>query len=370
MVPTDGSGLTGAIAYRNASFGWPVDVLYSQEWENRGVIADQNQQGAVIGRLRRRVRDASVFLNFPRPRVRTSAFFTVGAGVEVRDYTTAPAGVIGRIDSLYARTYYYPRITTAFGWSNAQFPLLAISAEDGISFSTTTRHRWRSSPRLQPDSVLSPADPAAGKRSMTASVVSALSAYKALDLPGFSHHVIALRAAGGLQDNRGTGYFEVGGTSGGVVDVLPGYVLGEGRRTFGVRGFESATLVGIHAFQGSAEYRAPLRLPGRGIGSLPFFLDRTSVTLFGDVGGAWCPGTFPTRPAPQTSLCTSQDVSAGVLTEPDVIASAGGEIAATAAVLTWDVPFRWRLGYAVPIVAPQGYLLPRSRFFLAVGVSF
>jgi hypothetical protein len=110
-------------------------------------------------------------------------------------------------------------------------------------------------------------------------------------------------------------------------------VLGEGRRSFSVRGFPEATLNGIRAFQGSAEYRAPLRLPGRGVGTLPLFLDRRSVTVFGDVGSAWCPGVYAARSAPSTSVCTSADVAfADVQTEPDVIASAGGELNFTAAL--------------------------------------
>jgi hypothetical protein len=369
-VPTDNSGLTGAIAYRNASFGWPIDVSYSQDWENRGLIVDQSEQGEVIGTLRRRIRDAAVSISYLRPRVRTSSYVSLGAGYEARDYAAAPSSALGRIDSLYGRTYYYPRITTSFGWSNAQLPLFAVSPEDGVSLAVTARQRWRSSPRPLPDSALSPADPAATTRTTTVSVVSSLAAYKSLDLPGFSHHVIALRGAAGLQDNRGTGYFEVGGSSGGVVDVVPGYVLGEGRRTFSVRGFDAATLVGMRALQGSAEYRAPLRLPGRGLGTLPLFLDRTNVTLFGDVGAAWCPDVFPARPAPATSLCTAPDVAAGVLTKPDVIASVGGELSLVAAVLTWDVPYRWRFGFAAPLVAPAGYTLPNPRFYFAVGSSF
>ena len=62
--------------------------------------------------------------------------------------------------------------------------------------------------------------------------------------------------------------------------------------------------------------------------------------------------------------------SAGVLTEPDIIASAGGEFAVSASVLSWDSPIRWRFGYAAPIVAPQGYLLPQPRAYFAVGTSF
>jgi hypothetical protein len=96
-----------------------------------------------------------------------------------------------------------------------------------------------------------------------------------------------------------------------------------------------------------------------------------SVALFGDVGGAWCPGVYAARSAPSTSLCTATDVAlVNVLEEPDIIASAGGELNLTAALLTWDYPFWWRAGYAVPLVAPDGIEKPKPRGYLTVGVSF
>ncbi len=366
-VPDDGSGLTGAFFYRNATLGRPLlDFVYAQDWENRARILDASNGDAVVGRLRRRIRDASVSLAFPRPRARTFSYFNVGLGYEARDYETSPAAAIERIDSLYRRTYYYPRVIASFGWSNAQYPLLAISQEDGIAIASTVRYRWRSSPASNDTTI-------GGERvsTLTTSGITALSLYKSLDLPGFAHHVVAARAAFGAQDNRGVDYFEVGGVSGGVLDVLPGYVLGEGRRSFSVRGFPEATLNGIRAFQGSAEYRAPFRLPGRGVGTLPLFLDRMSVTLFGDAGSAWCPGVYAARSAPATSLCTSTDVAfADVPQEPDVIASAGGELNFTAAVLSWDDPIWWRIGYAFPLVAPAGIKKPNPGAYLTIGVSF
>jgi len=54
--------------------------------------------------------------------------------------------------------------------------------------------------------------------------------------------VLALRVAGGVADSRAASAFEVGGTSGTVLEVVPGYTIGEGRRTFGVRGFPSASV--------------------------------------------------------------------------------------------------------------------------------
>ena len=366
-IPSDGSGLTGVVAYRNQTLGRPVlDFHYAQDWENRSLIVDRSNGDAIIGTLRRRIRDAGASLYFPRPRVRTFSYLSVGLGYEARDYDTAPVAAIDRVDSLYRSTYYYPRVVTSFGWSNAQYPLLAISPEDGIAFASTLRYRWRSSPTT--------ADTTAdGSRvsTLTTSGVTSLSGYKSLDLPGFAHHVVAARVAFGAQDNRGADYFEVGGVSGGVLEVLPGYLLGEGRRSFSVRGFPGATLNGIRAFQGSAEYRAPFRLPGRGVGTLPLFLDRMSVTLFGDAGSAWCPGVYPARSAPATSLCTATEVQfADVPQKAEVIASAGGELNITATLGTWDYPIWWRVGYAVPLVAPTGIVKPRPNAYLAFGAAF
>ena len=366
-VPDDGSGITGAFFYRNATLGRPVlDFLYSQDWTNRTRIIDRSNGDALIGTLRRRIRDATMSMYFPRPRVRTFSYLNIGLGYEARNYETSPAAAMDRIDSLYRRTYYYPRVVTSLGWSNAQYPLLSISPEDGIAIATTVRYRWRSSPTTTDTT------PTGSRVSaLTTSGVTSLSAYKSLDLPGFAHHVLAARVAYGAQDNRGADYFEVGGVSGGVLEVLPSYLLGEGRRSFSVRGFPEATLNGIRAYQASVEYRAPFRLPGRGVGTLPLFLDRMSVTVFGDAASAWCPGAYPARSAPSTSLCTSTDVQfADVPLKSDPIASAGGELNFTATLGTWDYPIFWRVGYAVPLLAPDGIKTPRPNGYLTVGLSF
>ena len=120
------------------------------------------------------------------------------------------------------------------------------------------------------------------------------------------------------------------------------------------------------------EYRAPLLVPGRGLGTLPLFLDRTSITLFADAGSAWCPGTYAIRPAPSTSLCTTGDVSGGfAFLEPNHIVSFGGELNLSAAILSWDSPFRYRLGYAVPALGRE--FVPGDQkplLYFTVGGSF
>ena len=154
-----------------------------------------------------------------------------------------------------------------------QRPALSISQEDGVSLAFTVRERWR-------------ADEASG--TLSTSAVGTAAGFKSLDLPGFAHHVLALRLAGGITDRRSGTSLEVGGTSGITVDVFPGYTVGEGRRSFGVRGFPAASTYGTSAAAGSLEYRAPLVLAARGLGLFPLFLDRSAITLFGDYGIAEC----------------------------------------------------------------------------------
>ena len=124
------------------------------------------------------------------------------------------------------------------------------------------------------------------RRSLSSSVVGTAAGYKSLDLPGFAHHVLAIRVAGGIADRRASSSFQIGGTSGTSIQVVPGYSVGEGRRTFGVRGFPAATSYGTSAAAGTLEYRAPLSLGGRGFGSLPLFFSRASVNAFADAAVA------------------------------------------------------------------------------------
>ncbi|HMC55589.1 MAG TPA: hypothetical protein VKH19_10485, partial [Gemmatimonadaceae bacterium] len=356
FVPTDNTGITGSLYYRNARLGQPlIELAATQDWENYLRVFDQSQGSAPIGILRRRTREASLSFTLLRPRARTASYLSFAAGVEARDYRTDIPSLMQRIDSAYGRTYNYPQLIASAGWGNAQYPPLAISPEDGINFATTTRMRW-----LTGDTT-----------GATISIVGTASAFKSLDLPGYAHHVLALHGAAGIEDSRGTGYYEVGGVSGGFLDVLPGYALGEGRRTFPVRGFPSASLLGIRAFTATGEYRIPLTLPGRGLGTLPMFLDRTSLTAFGDVGSAWCPAIYGARPTPSPSLCTTGHVSSGlVFLTPELIGSTGAELNVTAAIFSWDVPVRFRLGFAVPVVGTGLVPVNSVTSYFAVGASF
>jgi hypothetical protein len=348
--PTNKTGVTGFGTYEYSGFGNPViDVDFAQNWDLLGSVFERNATRDVLGNLYRRTRTADVLATWLRPRYRTSMSFTVGAGMEQRTFTTTANVPLSSLDTAGAFTPpVFPNLIAAATFSNTQRPIFSISPEDGIRLAVTGRDRLKSGP--------------AGNQGSSYSVVSTATAYKSLDLPGFSHHVIALRGSGGWADERAAGYFGVGGVSGGTFQIIPGYTIGEGRLTFPVRGFEQSTLLGTRAFSGSLEYRAPLFLIGRAPGILPFFLDRSSLTLFGDYGTAWCHSIQAGR-----EVCNT---NSEFLTKRLSIASAGAELNLNMGVLSWDSPYQFRLGVVAPTYNRALFNQGAVQVYLVSGLSF
>ncbi|HEX7977569.1 MAG TPA: hypothetical protein VF461_03150, partial [Gemmatimonadaceae bacterium] len=343
-IPTTGSFPIAGVAYRYAGLRRPLyDFAASQNIELQGEVSNSTTD-AVVGALLKRTRDGAIGQTYLYPRIRSSANVSVGAGVEWRDYLTDPGDLRSRLDPVFQRSYTFPRLVFGAGWSNPQRPPLAISPEDGVSLAFTVRERWR-------------ADQTSG--TLSTSAVGTVAGYKSLDLPGFAHHVLALRLAGGIQDRRSGTSLEVGGTSGITVDVIPGYTVGEGRRTFGVRGFPAASTFGTSAAAASLEYRAPLVLAARGFGLFPLFVDRSSLTLFGDYGIAECVSD---------PLFTSTCAPPRLLGRP--LVSTGAELNIGAAILSWDAPQTIRLGLAVPVVGRERFGANSVAPYLAFGLSF
>jgi hypothetical protein len=342
-VPTsDHFGIAG-LSLRYAGLRHPyVDVALSQDWSTLGVAVDENDVAA--GKVLKRTRDASLAMTFVRQRVRTYASFTAGVGNEWRSFATSPEPLLAMLDTSFHHGYVFPRVFAGALWANTQRPPLSISPEDGVSLGVTLRERFRSD---------------APSATASASVVGTMQGYKSLDLPGFAHHVLALRVAGGVADARAASAFEVGGTSGSVIEVVPSYTIGEGRRTFGVRGFPSASVYGTSALAASLEYRAPLTMNTRGLGLLPFFFDHSSLTAFADAGVA---------------TCATNVLYAGICSPPPLIgrtiASAGAELGLAAAVLDWDAPQQFRLGIAVPVAGRELTGAKQVSFYLAFGLSY
>jgi hypothetical protein len=342
-VPTTGRQPIGGLFYRYAGLRRPLlDFTAAQDWASQGTITDA--VGNPVGDLLKRTQDVSVAATFVRPRVRTFASVSAGVALERRRWATDPGTLLALIDTSFAREYAYPRAFVGAQWANTQRPALSISPEDGVSLALTARERLRSD---------------APGRTASMSVVGTTSGYKSLDLPGFAHHVLALRLSGGWSDRRTATALEVGGTSGSIVEIIPGYVVGEGRRTFSVRGFESGAIFGTSAAAGSLEYRAPLALGGRGLGLLPLFFDRASVSAFADAGTATC----ASDPLYVTICSASPRIGR-------TIASVGAELGISAAVLSWDGPEAIRVGVAAPVAGRELTGAQPVSAYVAFGLSF
>jgi hypothetical protein len=348
-IETSGRFATGSLSYRYAGWHRPyLDVALSQDWTEFGYILDA--YSFPTGALLKRTQDASIAATWVRPRYRTYAALTAGLGLERRTFAADPASTLALADPSFGGDYRYPRAFVGASWSNAQRPRLAISHEDGLSLAVTARERFRLG---------------AATDSRSTSLVGTANGYRALTSSrGFAHHVAALRLSGGWSDARTPSAFEVGGTSGSALEVAPGVTVGEGRRTFGVRGFPTATIYGTQALAASLEYRAPLALGGVGLRGVPIFFDRSSVALFGDAGSAWCAANVT-----YAGLCSPAPAIGSTL------ASVGAELGISLAVLAIDVPQLVRLGVAVP-VAGRGVanravdrVAPAS-VYVAFGYSF
>ena len=341
-------GVVGGVAYQYRGLGLPIlGADASQDWESLGGAFSRDASQRLLGEVYRRTRTADFLATFLRQRARTAASLTAGIGLEHRTHLTTPLDVLASIDSggsLGSPTY--PSVILAAGYGSTQFPPFAISPEDGVQLGMTIRDRTRSG--------------VAGIGGQSFSTVGTASLYKSLNLPGFAHHVLALRGSVGIADERASGYYSVGGVSGSSFAIIPGYLVGEGRKTFPVRGFPAGTLLGIRAATGSAEYRVPLFLTGRSPGSLPFFLDRSSIAFFGDYGTAWCP-----------SVVRNREVCNHATQLPRLsIASAGAELNFNLGVLSWDDPYRFRVGVVAPTLNRQYFGQRALQAYIVAGASF
>jgi hypothetical protein len=107
----------------------------------------------------------------------------------------------------------------------------------------------------------------------------------------------------------------------------------------------------MYIVAGSVEYRLPLTKPEHGFGLWPFFLDRTSLSVFSDAGSA--SGGFG---AP------------GSLAD-HWIASAGAELGINLAV-PYDVPYLLRIGVAAPVANNSEVPVSSATLYLRLGFSF
>jgi hypothetical protein len=330
--------------YRYAGLGRPlIDLYASQNFSHDFIFAGTSGNFTQVGTLSERSRIASLQATLIRPRFRNYALASLGVEAESIRYLTSPDTLLPHLSPFYRAAHDYPAVIASAGWSNARRPSLSISPEDGISASVSGRQRWQRGT----------------SGSSTRSVIGLTSVYRSLDLPGFAHHVIALRAAGGITDERSPDRFSAGGISGTLLEVFPGVSLGEQRRTFGVRGYPVSAEGGIRAYSGAIEYRAPLAAPSRGFRFIPVFIDKTSLTLFGEAGRAYCPASAVTT----NGVCRPSDVG------NPVMRSAGAELNIDTG-LQLDLQARMRLGVAFPLANREQVGANRAQAYFTFGASF
>jgi hypothetical protein len=267
----------------------------------------------------------------------------VGTEWEFRDYHTEPGVLLSQLPAIYSASPEYPSLFTTLSFSNAKNPILSVSPEDGVALTVTGQQQWQ---------ITAPA-------TTSRNAVAQASFYQALDLPGYAHHVIALHLAAGWADNNSTSEFQVGGRNGTLLNVVPGVAVGDETRVFFVRGYAPGTEEGLRALSGSLEYRLPLWIAARGWHLLPVFVGKTSLTVYGDAGEAWCPLEHGAVPI----ACSPGDA------ERFLLASAGAELNIDAA-LQYDVPYRFRLGLAAPMANRERYGAGVVDPYISFGLSF
>ncbi|MGI8508340.1 MAG: TolB family protein [Gemmatimonadaceae bacterium] len=335
-VNTSNGNVDAGAQYSYERFIEPViTTLLQQSWSYSTIT----RGGKPAGDLEQQSRLFQLHATFVRPRARTYSAVTVGAELEERVYGTNPGDLQPHLDPFYSAAHRYPAAVVAAVFSNVQRPTLSISAEDGVVLSGSVRQRWAGTAQ-------------AGGRT----AVAVARGYKSLNLPGFAHHVIALRAAAGVADSRSPSEYTVGGISGSSLEVVPGISIGSAGRTFPTRGFLAGSETGIRAVSVSGEYRLPLAIPSRGLGLFPLFLDKASAAFFADAARASCPSG-------STPVCSPSTADGPTL------ASVGAELDLDSA-LQFDVPYRFRVGVAHPVrgAAYAGAL--NLSAFLTVGGSF
>ena len=347
--PTNNTGVIGDLSYQYSGFGLPIlQVDGAQSWESLGGVFSRVSDIPIVGEVFRRTLSADALATWIRQRTRTALSVTAGIGVEHRTHVSTPDNnLLASIDTSGALgSLTFPSIIAAAGFANYQRPPFSISPEDGVQLNVTVRDRLRSG--------------VAGGGAQSVSVVGSGSIYKSLDLPGFAHHVLAVRGSAGYADERAAGYFLVGGVSGNTFEIIPGYTIGEGRKTFPVRGFDAGTLAGIRAATASAEYRIPLFMTGWSPSTLPLFFDRSSLALFTDFGTAWCPSVRSGR-----EVCNRPGQDDRI-----DIASVGAELNLNLGLLSWDSPYRFRLGVVTPTYDGNYFRRPSVQAYVVAGVSF
>jgi Tol biopolymer transport system component len=337
-VFTDGGGKAdGGISYSWAGLGNPVlSLALQQRWDDNGVRLGQLADTLPLDTLfvLERDRTLSAAATFRRETWRSSLALSLSGGMrwesrDLLDNNLAPSETY----VLRSPTSRLSDFGVTLSYATARRHVFQLGRAKGFSARISARALRH----------LSLADTMAGRPGQDRSVdqlLSSLSGYVTVGGPGYAPHVLALRVSGGYAAGPGAdaGYFGVGGASGTGERITGMGLFGGSSIFFPVRGYRSSTRAGRFAWSVAAEYRAPLAMFHRGLGSWPVHLGRVSGTLFADAGNAW---------GPELAIRGFNSPRRATL------ASVGVEI--TLEVLTlWNIDSLLRVGLAAPLVEGSG----------------
>ncbi len=308
----------GNLSYRYYGLENPIlGFFLSQNWDEDGARIQQETDNTFF--ILERQRRASASMTLVRPRARSGVSLTVSGGLVREDREV--------LDSALRKTDRFrlddPRSTLGelsvrFSATTARSHAFQMGSATGTSFSVRVRRRHDLSP-------------ASNDRSVD-DIRGIGRTYLRLPhwFPGrqFAAPVLALRASAGASRGPGSdnGYFDIGGAE---------------SITFPVRGYDTSTRSGRHAWSASLEYRAPLALENRGWVALPLHADRTFWTFFADAANTWGSDTSQSRP----------------------LLSAGTELITDYGVLYSVI--RLRTGVAYRFTDPEGV-----GYYVRIGMSF
>ncbi|MFN0097600.1 MAG: hypothetical protein ACKVS7_02920 [Gemmatimonadaceae bacterium] len=327
--------------YRWAGLGNPViEVTGENEWAHGAVF--NSTTGARIAVLAQQTSTGTAQAIFVRPRVRQTVFASLGGEFARTDYRTYPRVALpGLTNTAFQKKIYTGAARVSVGFSTLQRPSRAFSGEDGVNGTLTLRRRWGTGVFFEDIN----------------EVIGTTSAVKSLPWGGHARHLLALRAAAAITGHATTNALSAGGVNGSSLELLPGVSVGSSARTFGVRGFDPSSQLGVRAASASAEYRAPLFLVDRGYRFLPVFLQRASLVGFTDAGAAWC-----TRSVLSSFICPP------TLPRQNWLGSVGAELNLDGS-LQYDTIYRFRFGVAHATHGKE-YATSPTTFYFTLGTNF
>ncbi|HEV8125257.1 MAG TPA: hypothetical protein VGP80_13510, partial [Gemmatimonadales bacterium] len=318
-VGTKGARLDGVLSLVYQRWAHhAVDVYLSQDWGDAGRITSPIKATA-----RSRERDAELGVSNLWGGWYRSLALRVAGHYEEDHFESSP--MLAFINPAFAG------VSVSLGSGTLERPPLAISSEDGITLSARYRRRWRLD--------------TSGWSEDWRGRIAVYEAIKGIGL--FAHPVLAGRVGLATSSGPDRESYGVGGPSGIGYQPLPGIVVGSGRQ-FPVRGYQPGETRGGTAMVGTAEFRLPIALVAKPLGSLPYGLDRLSLDFFYDYGRVW------------------RASRAGL---PRDISSTGVELTWDLSVL-YDVPLRIRTGLAVPLQDGSRTKRGKVAFGIAFGSDF